>query len=472
MARRAQASRGDTPARPRRRASAPPAGEVSDPSVTTNEEPKNIDDPSLDRAPDAPVTPPLRSEAGALVRHGVPLDEASIDPDVARVVRRLKRGGHDAFLVGGCVRDLLLGKQPKDFDVATSARPEAVRSLFRNSRIIGRRFRLVHVLFSNRKVIEVATFRRNPNADEPADDGDLLIRSDNAFGTVEEDAVRRDFTINALFYDVEAREILDFATGMRDIERRAVRTIGDPAVRFREDPVRILRAVKFAGKLDLGIDPDVIDAMVATRESLLLSARPRLFEEVLRLMRGGASRRSLFLAWELGLLHVLLPELAAMLDDFEGEDGASVRVFRLLGELDARQSERGEAFDDVVLWSLLMLEPVLEAAEGAGDRLATVIEFCEPVFERLAVPRRIADAMRRIVAVLPRLMSGRIGKFARTELFDQAVAVADVALAARGQRDALARLRQAVGAVARLSPRAPCSRGALRGDPAHRWAPR
>jgi poly(A) polymerase len=391
---------------------------------------------------------PLRSESGSLVRHGVPLDEASIDADVARVVRRLMRAGYEAYLVGGCVRDLLLGKQPKDFDVATSARPEDVRALFRNSRIIGRRFRLVHVLFANRKVIEVATFRRNPNPDDAGEESDILIRSDNAFGTVEEDALRRDFTINALFYDVEAREILDFSTGMRDIERRAVRTIGDPATRFREDPVRILRAVKFAGKLDLGIDADVVDAMVATRESLVQSAKPRVFEEILRLMRSGASRRSLFLAWEMGLLHVLLPELAAMLDDFDGEDGASVRVFRLLSELDARTQERREPYDDVVLWTLLLLEPVLEACDGANERLGAVIEFCEPIFERLAVHRRIGDAMRRILAVLPRLFSGRVGKFARTELFEQAVAVAEIGLAARGDREALARLRQAVGPMA------------------------
>ena len=403
MARKAQAP-GEEPVPRSRRPHATP-------SIEAVRSPRSAGDlPVSSSLAQAPLEPPLAETRGQLVRHAVPLDEASIDADVARVVRRLIRGGHDAYLVGGCVRDLLLGKQPKDFDVATSARPEDVRAIFRNSRIIGRRFRLVHVLFANRKVIEVATFRRNPNTDDGGDDSDILIRSDNAFGTVEEDALRRDFTINALFYDVEAREILDFAAGMRDIERRAVRTIGDPVVRFREDPVRILRAVKFAGKLDLGIDPDVVDAMVATRDSLRLSARPRLFEEVLRLMRGGASRRSLFLAWEMGLLHVLLPELAAMLDDVDGDEGPSGRIFRLLAELDRRTIERGEFYDDVVLWTLLLLEPVLEACDGASDRLLAAIEFCEPVFERLAVHRRIADAMRRIVAVLPRLYSGRLGR--------------------------------------------------------------
>ena len=257
-----------------------------------------------DVAPASPSEPPKRTKrrsdapekprhAPTAQRYQATFDPARIDGDVTRLVTRLVRAGHEAYLVGGCVRDLLLGKTPKDFDVATSARPEDVRAVFRNSRIIGRRFRLVHVLFANRKVIEVATFRRNPQGGAvDARDEDILIRSDNAFGTIEEDAVRRDFTINALFYDVEHGTILDFCGGMPDIERRAVRTIGEPVTRFLEDPVRLLRAVKFAAKLDLGIDPDVVDAMLITRDQLKLAARPRLFEEILRLMRGGASRRS------------------------------------------------------------------------------------------------------------------------------------------------------------------------------------
>src|SRR4051794_8159775 len=191
------------------------------------------------------------------VRHDAGFDEDRVDPDAQKVVRRLTRHGFEAYLVGGGVRDLLLDRRPKDFDIATDARPEDVRSLFRNSRIIGRRFRLVHVLFGGGKVIEVATFRRTPTLDvDPLEangsavaDVDLLIRSDNAFGEAHEDAVRRDFTINALFYDLERGQILDWVGGMRDIERRVVRTIGDPETRFREDPVRILRAIKFAARL-------------------------------------------------------------------------------------------------------------------------------------------------------------------------------------------------------------------------------
>ena len=202
------------------------------------------------------------------------LDERRIDPDAAKVVRRLVRQGHEAYLVGGCVRDLLVGRSPKDFDVATSARPDDVRRLFKNSRVIGRRFRLVHVLFSGRKVIETATFRRAPEQEDSEAD-DILIRNDNVFGESYQDAARRDFTINGLFYDIERREVLDWVGGMPDIERRTVHTIGNPMVRFREDPVRILRAIKFCARLDFGMSAEVYDAIVACRTALARAAKPR-----------------------------------------------------------------------------------------------------------------------------------------------------------------------------------------------------
>lgn len=364
------------------------------------------------------------------IRHDVVLDENRIDPDVQKVLRRLVRHQYEAYLVGGCVRDLLLDRAPKDFDVATSARPEQVRELFRNSRIIGRRFRLVHVLFQGGKVIEVATFRKNPK--EEADDGaELLIRSDNVFGSAAEDAMRRDFTINALAYDIEARQILDWVGGMDDVRRRIVHTIGDPETRFREDPVRILRALKFAGRLDLGITPDVYDAIVYCREALAQAALPRLSEEILRLLRGGQARRTIYLAWETGVLDVLLPELAALLYDDGGEGGPRQRVFRLLDYVDRRTRESGP-LDDTVLWTLLLLEPMKEACEGARDRALAVAEFLEPLIDRLAISKRYADGMRRIVAVLPRLLSGRAGRFARTEIFQLALDVAEAELAAAG----------------------------------------
>lgn len=357
----------------------------------------------------------------------VKLEDDMIDPDAAKVVRRLTRHGHEAYLVGGCVRDLLVGRRPKDFDVATSARPDDVRRLFRNSRIIGRRFRLVHVLFSGGKVIETATFRRAPEQSGGRDGDDLLIRNDNVFGDAHEDAQRRDFTINGLFYDIDRQEVIDWVGGMPDIERRSVHTIGDPVVRFLEDPVRILRAVKFSARLDFGVSPEVYDAIVACRYALRRAAKPRLFEEVLRLMREGAAHRSLWIAWETGVLDVLLPELSTHLADREEHDDI---VWRMLSEIDRRTTEDGIVPDDTLLWLALLLEPMREACAGQSDRVQAAHDFLEPIVDRLNVPRRIAEPVRRVMAMLPRVESGRVGRFSRSSLYPLAVEVASLRSAA------------------------------------------
>ena len=373
-----------------------------------------------------------RHDATGLQRHDAPLDEDGIDADAAKVVRRLERAGFQAYLVGGCVRDLLLSGRPKDFDVATSARPDDVRSLFRNCRIIGRRFRLAHVLFGGGKVVEVATFRRNPTEADSDEDDDLLIRSDNVFGEAHEDALRRDFTINALFYDLDRRQVLDWCGGMPDIQRRTIRTIGEPSVRFREDPVRILRAVKFAARLDLGIDPNVYDAMVGMRAELARAARPRIFEEILRLMRMGASHRSMWLLWEIGAMAILMPELSAFLDDDEATDAGSIRFFAKMSLIDQKTRADG-AMDDLVLMTALFYDPLEEAAHGVRDLMGAVNDFLDPVIDRIAMPRRIADGIRRIMFMVPRILVGKVGRFARTDLFLPALDVAELVLAARGQ---------------------------------------
>src|SRR5258706_6740293 len=238
------------------------------------------------------------------------LDRAGIEPDADRVVRKRTRAGFKAYLVGGCVRDLLVGRTPKDFDVATSATPNEIKATFRNSRIIGRRFRLAQVFFGS-KIIETATFRANPR-DE--DDHDLLIRRDNVFGSETEDARRRDFTINGLFYDVEREEVIDHVGGLEDLERKLIRTIGDPDIRFQEDPVRMLRAIKFAARLDFGFEPVTWRALLRWRSEISKCAPPRLLEEMHRLLRGGASRRSFELMVETGVLAVLSPYLAGLME--------------------------------------------------------------------------------------------------------------------------------------------------------------
>ena len=415
---------------------------------------------------DAP--PPADRHGGTgLVRHDVALDPDRIDADAAKVVHRLERAGFQAYLVGGCVRDLLLDRKPKDFDICTSARPEDVRTLFRNCRIIGRRFRLAHVLFGGGKVVEVATFRRNPQVEVPEDepvlevDEDILIRSDNVFGDAHEDAIRRDFTINALFYDLDRCQVLDWTGGMEDIQRRTIHTIGDPTVRFREDPVRILRAIKFAARLDLGIDPDVYDAMVAQRGELAKAARPRLFEEILRLLRGGGAHRSMWLLWEMGAMAVLMPELAAFFDDDEATDGAGERFWRKMDAIDIRTREHGP-LDDTVLWTTLLQEPLAEACVGARDPIAAAHEFLEPLIERIAMPRRIADGLRRIVAVQPRLLQGKPGRFAKTDLLGPALEVLELDLVARGKSiDIVQRMREETPPMA--APAHPARGGFHRG---------
>jgi tRNA nucleotidyltransferase/poly(A) polymerase len=299
-----------------------------------------------DTAPDA------LAEATSAERKAPPaIAEDRLDPDAMKVVRRLRRAGFTAYLVGGCVRDLLLGMRPKDFDVATSAHPNQVKETFRNSRLIGRRFRLAHVFFRGGKIIEVSTFRKSP-LDELADlPQDLLIRQDNVFGSAEEDARRRDFTINGLFYDVDEGRVVDHVGGKADLEARLVRTIGIPDVRMREDPVRILRAIRFAAKCGLRIEPETFAAMKKHVAEIPRCAPPRVLEEVLKLLRSGASRRCLELMRDVGALRVLLPPVADHIE-LRGREEAE-RHLRALQALDAHVRV-GEIPSDAVLLATLL----------------------------------------------------------------------------------------------------------------------
>lgn len=373
-----------------------------------------------------------------------------IDEDALKVIRRLRRHGHEAYLVGGGVRDLLLEVRPKDFDIATSARPSEVRSLFRNCRVIGRRFRLAHILFGGGKIIEVATFRRDPlEAFDQAegefaeemdalehpqakrrDDVDLLIRHDNVFGEPHEDALRRDFTINGLFYDSESHSVIDYVGGMADIEGRVVRTIGAPDLRFREDPVRILRAIKFSARLDLGIDPEVYDAMVAQREELSRAAPPRLLEEILRLLRGGAAHRSFWLMWETGCLGVLLPQLAMHLDD------DSPRARQLWARLDAIDDlKRADVvLPDSVLFAALLLGPLEEALAMDREGLGAYEGLMTELAETLAVPRRVKERVRNAVYAQRRVASGKVAGMLRRDYFEDAALLYGLECDARGVR--------------------------------------
>ncbi len=238
--------------------------------------------------------------------HGI--SRRNIDPDALKILYRLSQSGHRAFLVGGSVRDLMLGIQPKDFDIATDARPRRLKKLFRNCRIIGRRFRLAHLHYPDGKIIEVATFRSSGESDEIEREGEL-IRRDNVFGSPEEDALRRDLTINALFYNIADFTVIDYVGGVEDLRARLIRTIADPQRSFREDPVRILRAIRHGTRLDFLFEEETERAIHAELAELLKVNRARLLEELFKDLCSGGARKCFEIMEEYGVLRYLLPDL-------------------------------------------------------------------------------------------------------------------------------------------------------------------
>ncbi len=213
------------------------------------------------------------------VRQKVKFDKKLLDQDALKVLKKLNKSGHETYLVGGCIRDILLGHKPKDFDIATSATPEQIHKLFKRSRIIGRRFKLVHIMFSARKFIEVATFR----AGKAQTSNDGLVLRDNYYGTLEDDVFRRDFTVNGLYYDINRSEVIDHVGGLEDLKNLKINMIGKPSERFEEDPVRMIRAVRFQVKLNAQIEPELIEAIVKNSQLLANIPPARLYEEVIKL---------------------------------------------------------------------------------------------------------------------------------------------------------------------------------------------
>jgi len=235
------------------------------------------------------------------------ISRKQIDTDSLKVLYRLHRHGFKAYLVGGSVRDLLLGRQPKDFDIGTDATPNQVRKLFRNSFLVGRRFRLAHIRFSGNKLIEVATFRRQPEESELPDDPDKHFHFvQNVFGSPGEDAARRDFTINALFYNIADFSVIDYLGGMEDLQKKQLRVIGDPQIRFVEDPVRMLRAIEFSARLNFTLEANIYTAIEQHKERLATAAPARIREEIMELFRHKISGPVLQHCRELGMLPHLL----------------------------------------------------------------------------------------------------------------------------------------------------------------------
>jgi poly(A) polymerase len=332
-----------------------------------------------------------------------PISRRDIDPDALKVLYRLRQADHVAYLVGGSVRDLLLGRRPKDFDIGTSAHPYQVKKLFRNCWIIGRRFRLAHVKFGQ-KVIEVATFRRQvapgeevvqdgvPAPDPTTPEGAHLMHHDNTFGTPEEDAFRRDFTINALAYDIATFSIIDYVGGLDDLNARVVRSIGDPSVRVLEDPVRMMRAVALASRLEFSIDPPVVHAIHTHRHELARSSAPRLLEEYYKILRTGAAERTFRWLAELGLLEPISTEL---------HRGAADPLWQSLKRLDAyrRQFEATpESLTNSILLGTLLVPLDIPLHQRRSDERAA-----GPRLGELPLARRDIERLRLILGLQRRL---------------------------------------------------------------------
>jgi poly(A) polymerase len=370
-----------------------------------------------------------------------PLSRTWISPNAIRVLYRLREHGHLAYLVGGGVRDLLLGREPKDFDIATDARPNEVKKIFRNCRLIGRRFRLAHIHFRD-EIIEVATFRSaisdEPEAGIPSDRksgtavaaeapppaGSMpaetvhperprpprmlmsehgMILRDNVFGTPEEDAIRRDFTVNALFYNIADFSVIDYVGGMEDLRRGLIRIIGDPSVRFTEDPVRMVRAVRFAAMLGFEIEERTHAALLELQDKVSLASNARMYEEVQKLFLLGEGERVFQLMRKTGLFGAIFPHVNAWLD--REEDGfPHVRVGKALEWVDVCV-QSGKKVEPQVLFALMFGQYIEEKWKRLRDRDTVpldaldkaVAEFLGETAPRVQIPKRVVLAVRDMI---------------------------------------------------------------------------
>lgn len=291
------------------------------------------------------------------------ISRKNISKAALRVLYRLNEAGYAAYLVGGAVRDLLLGGHPKDFDVATSATPEEVKKLFRNCRLIGRRFRLAHVVFGP-EIIEVATFRGTGEEDGSEGDRHIVdgrIVRDNVWGTIEEDAVRRDFRVNALYYDISDFSVRDYVGGMQDVENKVLHLIGDPATRYREDPVRMLRAARLAAKLEFRIDPKASAPFEELGPLLAEAAPARLFDESLKLFLAGHGLKSFRMLEKCGLLKFMFPATARALK--RGDEALRSLIEQGLANTDARIAE-GKSVTPAFLFAVLLWGEVRDLAHA------------------------------------------------------------------------------------------------------------
>jgi poly(A) polymerase len=441
---------------------------------------------------------PAPASARIIPRAEHTISRSAISPNALRVLYRLRDGGFQGFLVGGCVRDLLLGIRPKDFDVATDALPEQVRKLFRNCRLVGRRFRLAHVFFGQ-ETIEVATFRaatapsqgEEPIPDADPEEGEApevdesieaelastgarievqdeserevdetgRILRDNVYGTIDADVWRRDFTANALYYNIADFSLWDYVGGADDIRSRTLRLIGDPETRYREDPVRMLRAARFEAKLGFDLDPATAEPIERLRELLGGVPSARLFDETLKLFLTGHGARSLEVLRRRGLLAVLLPTVDAYLSAHPGGLVERLLVQGLINT-DARVAG-GKPVTPTFLFALLLYGPIARAIENSPPErwheLATILDACDRAVRdaqaEIAIPRRFALGVREMFALQPRLEHPRGRRSLRLlehprfrAAFDLLLLRSEHGLAARAMADWWTQIQQAPAA--------------------------
>ncbi|PSW05911.1 polynucleotide adenylyltransferase [Photobacterium rosenbergii] len=341
--------------------------------------------------------------------HGI--SRKDISENALKVLYRLNKAGYDAYLVGGGVRDLLLDKQPKDFDIATNATPEQIKQLFRNCRLIGRRFRLAHILFG-RDVIEVATFRGHHSDAKPsikdkknvsAQSQEGMLLRDNVYGSIEEDAERRDFTINALYYSIKDFSVADYVNGVEDLDNRIIRLIGDPETRYREDPVRMLRAVRFAAKLDMDIEPNTADPIKPLSTLLQDIPAARLFEESLKLLQSGDGLQTYKLLREYNLFQQLFP----LLSEHFTEDHSSQTeqmIEHILSATDKRIAD-GKRVNPAFMFAAMLWYPLVTRAEEVAFAsglayydafMVAANDILDEQVKTIAIPRRFTTTIRDI----------------------------------------------------------------------------
>ncbi len=328
-------------------------------------------------------------------KHGI--DRRNVSRHAIKVCEVLQENGYEAFIVGGAVRDLIVGLEPKDFDVATNATPGQVRALFRRARIIGKRFQLVHVVFGQ-EIIETSTFRAMSTSDQETDEHGRILR-DNLFGTQEQDAARRDFTLNALYYDPVTEHVIDYHRGVHDLKKRIVRMIGDPATRYREDPVRMLRSVRFAVKLNATLDPATREPIASMAELIENVPSSRLFDEMLKLLTCGHAMECIRQLRNMGLHHGLLP----LMDVIFEQEGGEQFIELALARTDARV-RAGKPVSPSFLFAALLWRMVNQRWKSLCDKgenpAQALIEAADSVVEeqtrKLAIQRRFQSDMREI----------------------------------------------------------------------------